>query len=55
MDVVANILCIVTAAIGPVSGGGPPFCLVSQAPTLTENAISYFLYELVGLTRCHYL
>lgn len=35
--------------------GWPPFCLVSQAPTLTENAISYFLYELVGLRRCHYL
>ena len=53
MDIVANILCIVMAAIGPVSAAAlpPP---APQAPGLAQSVISYFLYELVGLVHCHY-
>lgn len=29
MDILANILCIIMSAIGPVSGEQPFFCLVS--------------------------
>lgn len=33
MDVVANILCIIMAAIGPVSGGGPSLASSPRCPT----------------------
>lgn len=32
MDIVANILCIIMAAIGPVSGGGPFSALSNRSP-----------------------
>ena len=51
MDIVVNILCIIMAAIGPVSAVALLWPRL-PGPRLAKNVISYFLYELVGLVHC---
>lgn len=42
MDIVANILCIIMAAVGPVSGGGPSPTLSHRSPDWRRMALVTF-------------